>query len=204
MVPWSRLGVRPMIAVVTGMGWVVGGSLVALLLAVVLLYNRLVRAKVRVRQAWAQVAVQLQRRHDLVPALVEVVRGHLQHERALLAQVTETRARALAAGEPLERERQESALTEVLGRLLVLSEQQPTLKSDAGFQQLQRELAETEDRLTFARGFANDRVARYRTLTDTFPGLLLARPFGFPREELFARESERAAQAPDVHLGDSR
>lgn len=193
-----------MIAVVTVMGWVVGGSLVALLLAVILLYNRLVRAKVRVRQAWAQVAVQQQRRHDLVPALVEVVRGHLQHERSLLTEVTETRSRALAAGTPLEREGYEAALTDLLGRLLVVSERQPTLTTDASFQQLQRELTETEDRLAFARGFANDRVARYRTLTDTFPGLLLARPFGFPREELFAREGERAALRPDVHLGGSR
>ncbi len=193
-----------MIAVVAGMGWVVGGSLVALLLAVILLYNRLVRAKVRVRQAWAQVAVQQQRRHDLVPALVEVVRGHLQHERALLTEITDTRSRALAAGTPLEREGHEAALTDLLGRLLVVSEQQPTLTTDASFQQLQRELTETEDRLAFARGFANDRVARYRTLTDTFPGLLLARPFGFPREELFARESERAAQVPDVQLRNSR
>jgi len=198
------LGLGPAIAGVAAMGWVVGGSLGVLLLAVILLYNRLVRAKVRVRQAWAQVAVQQQRRHDLVPALVDVVRGHLQHERALLAQVTETRSRALAAGAPFERERHEAALTDLLGRLLVLSEQQPTLKTDASFQQLQRELAETEDRLAFARGFANDRVARYRTLTDTFPGLLLARPFGFPREELFARESERAAQGPDVQIGGSR
>ena len=186
------------------MGWVVGGSLGALLLAVILLYNRLVRAKVRVRQAWAQVAVQQQRRHDLVPALVEVVRGHLRHERALLTEITETRARALTAGAPLEREHHEAALTDLLGRLLVLTEQQPTLTTDASFQQLQRELAETEDRLAFARGFANDRVARYRTLTDTFPGLLLARPFRFPREELFARESERAASAPDVDLRGSR
>jgi LemA protein len=186
------------------MGWVVGGSLGALLLAVILLYNRLVRAKVRVRQAWAQVAVQQQRRHDLVPALVEVVRGHLRHERTLLTEVTETRSRALAADDPLEREHHEAALTDLLGRLLVLSEQQPTLTTDASFRRLQRQLAETEDRLAFARGFANDRVARYRTLTDTFPGLLLARPFGFPREELFARESERAARAPDVDLRGSR
>ena len=201
-VSWFGLG--PVIAVVAGMGWLVGGSLAVLLLAVILLYNRLVRAKVRVRQAWAQVAVQQQRRHDLIPALVEVVRGHLQHERSLLSEVTETRARALAAGAPLERERHEEALTDLLGRLLVLSEQQPTLTTDGTFRKLQQELTETEDRLTFARGFANDRVARYRTLTDTFPGLLLARPLGFPREELFARESERAAHAPDVRLGGSR
>lgn len=183
------------------MGWAVSSIVVLTLLALVLLYNRLIRAKVRVRQAWAQVAVQQQRRHDLVPALVEVARGHLEHERALLTEITETRARALTAGDPLDRDQHEEALTELLGRLLVLTEQQPSLQTDATFQQLQEELVGTEDRLAFARGFANDRVSRYRTATDTFPGILLARPFGFPREDLFARESERAARAPDVALG---
>ncbi len=83
----------------------------------------------------------------------------------------------------------------------MIAEQQPTLRTDATFQRLQQELVGTEDRLAFARGFANDRVTRYRGLTDTFPGVLLARPLGFPRGELFAREHERAALTPDVRLG---
>ena len=183
------------------MGWALGAVVGLIVIALVLLYNHLIRARVRVRQAWAQVAVQQQRRHDLIPSLVEVTRGHLGHERWLLTEVTEVRARALAATAPLERDRAELELTELLGRLLVVTEQQPTLRTDTTFQQLQRELVGTEDRLSFARGFANDRVARYRELIDTLPGVLLARPLRFPRGELFARESERAALAPDVRLG---
>ena len=182
------------------MGWALGGALVLLLVAMVLLYNHLMRARIQVRQAWAQVAVQQQRRHDLVPALVEVVRGHLTHERGLLTEVTERRARALATTAPLDRDRAELELTQGIDRLLAVAEQQPTLRTDTTFQHLQEELVDTEDRLAFSRGFANDRVARYRELIDTFPGILLARPFRFPRQELFARESERAAQVPDVRL----
>jgi LemA protein len=182
------------------MGWALAGVTGVLVVALIVLYNRLIRARIRVRQAWAQVAVQQQRRHDLIPALVEVTRGHLAHERELLRTITEHRARALAARGPLERDQAEVELTALLGRLLVLAEQQPTLRTDATFQQLQQELVDTEDRLAFARGFANDRVARYRELIDSFPGVLLARPLGFPRGDLFSRESERAALAPDVRL----
>jgi LemA protein len=177
------------------------GTLLVLVLAVVVLYNRLVRAKVRVRQAWAQVAVQQQRRHDLIPNVVAAARGSAAHERGVLQAITDTRSRALQASSPLDRDLAEQQLSDLLGQLLVLTEAQPELQADGSFRKLQQELRDTEDRLAFARGFANDRVARYRTLTDTFPGMLIARPFRFPREELFARESERVARAPDVQLG---
>lgn len=177
------------------------GVLVAVGLAVAVLYNRLVRAKVRVRQAWAQVAVQQQRRHDLIPNVVAAAQGSAMHERGLLASVTEVRSHALRATSHLERDQAEQELSALLGQLLVLTEAQPELQADGSFRKLQQELRDTEDRLAFARGFANDRVARYRTLTDTFPGMLIARPFGFPRAEMFARESERVARAPDVQLG---
>lgn len=183
------------------MGWAVAGGFALVLVALVLLYNHLLRARIRVEQAWAQVAVQQQRRHDLIPAVVEVARGHLAHERGVLDEITERRAQALATTAPLARDQAEVGLTEAVDRLLVLTEQYPTLRADATFRRLQDELAGTEDRLAFARGFANDRVARYRELIDSFPGVLVARPFRFPRQELFTRESDRAAQAPDVRLG---
>ena len=175
--------------------------LALLLLAAIWLYNRLIRAKIKARQAWAQVAVQQQRRHDLIPALVGVVQGNLTHEADLLRQVTETRSRALTAGDHLARQQDEDALSALLGRLLLITEGMPTLRADETVRKLQTELRATEDRLAFARGFATDRVARYRELTDTLPGMLIARPFGFPRGELFVREDERAALAPDVRLG---
>lgn len=181
--------------------WLVG-LLLVLVIAVVLLYNHLVRAKVRVRQAWAQVAVQQQRRHDLVPNVVAATRGSAAHERGVLQAITDTRSRALQATSHLDRDLAEQQLSALLGQLLVLTEAQPELQADGSFRKLQQELRDTEDRLAFARGFANDRVARYRTLTDTFPTVVVARLFRFPRADMFARESERVARAPDVQLGE--
>lgn len=182
------------------MGDVVGLVLSLLFLAVVLLYNRLVRAKIRVRQAWAQVAVQLQRRHDLIPNLVDAVKAYASHEREVFEAVTSARATALQAP-AAERATAEDGFEQALGRLLMLSEQYPDLKADASFQALTTQLRETEDRIAFARDFANDRVARYRELTTTFPGSLVAGAFRFPREEMFALDDPRAAAAPDTKIG---
>jgi LemA protein len=183
------------------MVWVLVGVLTLLVVAAIVVYNRLIRAKVAVRQAWAQVDAQLQRRHDLIPNLVATVQGYTDHERTLLDAVTQARAEALTIRDPLQREAAEDHLGVVVGRLLALSERYPSLKADGNFRALQTELSGTEDRLAFARGFANDRVARYRELTDTLPGLLLARPFRMPRGELFALEDERARRRPQVELG---
>jgi LemA protein len=179
--------------------WLVG-TLIIIAVGVILLYNRLVRAKVKVRQAWAQVAVQQQRRHDLIPNVVAAARGSAAHERGLLDAVTDTRSTALTATSYLERDQAEQELSALLGRLLVVSEAQPDLQADGSFRKVQQELRDTEDRLAFARDFANDRVARYRKLTDSFPTVFVARLFRFPRAEMFARESERAGRAPDVDL----
>lgn len=181
--------------------WALVAIPVVLLLAAVVLYNRLVRAKVAVRQSWAQVDAQLQRRHDLIPNLVASVRGYADHERAALDAVTRARSTALAQRGALDREVAEDHLGAAVGQLIALSERYPQLRADGNFQALQAELAATEDRLAFARGFANDRVARYRELTDTLPGLLIARPFGMPRGDWFATEEERARRRPEVSLG---
>ena len=181
------------------MEWL-AGILLILVLTIVLLYNRLIRAKVKVRQAWAQVAVQQQRRHDLVPNVVAAARGSAAHERGLLDAVTRARGKALTATDHLDRDLAEQELTALLDRLLLVTEAQPDLQADGSFRKVQQELRDTEDRLAFARGFANDRVARYRTLTDTVPTLVIARLFRFPRTEMFARESELVARAPDVRL----
>ena len=183
------------------MAWVLLTGLGVLLVAVVWLYNRLIRAKVRVREAWAQVAVQQQRRHDLLPALVAALSGFADHEQAVLTAVTDARSRALTAVEPMARGAAEEHLSALTAQLLALREANPQLSADATFQRLARELRDIEDRLAFARDFANHRVASYRTMTDTLPGALLARPLRFPRKELFARENERAAIAPVVELG---
>lgn len=181
---------------------IIGLSVVGVLLvALIALYNRLIRAKVKVRQAWAQVDAQLQRRHDLVPNLVAAVQGYAGHERAVLDEVVRARSVALSIGDPVTREGAEDALGAALGRLLMVAESYPQLRADERFAHLATELRGTEDRIAFARGFANDRVARYRELIDTLPGKLIAGPFGFPREQLFALEHERARAAPIVDLG---
>jgi len=170
------------------------------LIAAVIMYNRLIRAKVRVRQAWAHVAVQLQRRHDLIPNLVGAVQGYAAHERQVLDDVTRTRATALQASSA-ERADAEDAFEASLGRLLLLAENYPDLKADANFRALQQQLTETDDRIAFARDFASSRVAHYRKLTTTWPGNLLAGLFRFPREEMFALDDPRAAAAPDTKIG---
>jgi LemA protein len=168
-------------------------------LAVIVLYNRLVRARVRADQAWAQVDTQLQRRHDLLPNLVRTVRAYAGHERAAIEAVTAARAAALAVRDPSDRAAVEDELSEQIGRLLLLAEAYPELKADQGFQALASELSATEDRIAFARGFANDRVRRYRELITTFPGVLVARPFGFRDRPMFDADGG-AARAPSVDL----
>jgi LemA protein len=169
------------------------------LIAVIVLYNRLVRARVRADQAWAQVDTQLQRRHDLVPNLVATVQGYASHERAAIEAVTSARASALAVRDPSGRAAAEDEFGAAIGRLLLLAEAYPQLKADQGFQALAGELSATEDRIAFARGFANDRVRRYRELITTFPGVLVARPFGFRDRPMFDADGG-AARPPSVDL----
>ncbi len=175
-------------------------AVVILALLVVVLYNRLVRARVRVDEAWAQVDTDLQRRHDLIPNLVATVQGYAGHERAALDAVTEARTRALSATDPTVREAAEDELGAAVGRLIAIGEEYPDLKADANFRELQDELAATEDRLAFARDFANSRVAHYHELLETFPSVLVARPFGFERRRLFAVDSADARRAATVDL----
>ena len=178
-------------------------ALAVVLLVGVILYNRLVRARVRVDESWAQVATDLQRRHDLIPSLVGAVSGYADHERAVLEEVTRARAAALGPHPPQEREAAEDALGQALARLLAVAENYPQLRADAGFAQLQRELADTEDRLAFARDFAAHRVARYHELLDSFPSLLVARLFRFERRPTFVAD-EHARAVPQVTLPNPR
>ena len=179
-------------------GAVAGVALLAAAVLAVVLYNRLVRARVRVDEAWAQVDTDLQRRHDLIPSLVATVRGYAGHERAALEAVTEARTRALSAADPTVREAAEDELGAAIGRLLAISEAYPALRADDGFRDLQAELTDTEARLAFARDFANARVATYHERLETFPSVLVARAFGFERRRLFAVEADEARRVPDA------
>jgi LemA protein len=168
----------------------------ALLLAGIWFYNRLVAARNLGREGFADIDVQLKRRADLVPRLVEAVRGYAAHEKALLASVAELRGTALAAaaGPHEARFGAERALGGSLRQLLVLQEAYPNLKADANFRDLSAQLVETEDRLEHARRFYNGSVKAYRTRLESFPDVLVARLFGFQPLAFFETDEREAAK----------
>lgn len=149
-------------------------------------YNVLVRLRNVVQESWRQIDVELQRRHDLIPNLVETVKGYAKHERETLEAVTEARAQAAAPGSsPAEQAAQENFLTQALGKLFALSEAYPELKANETFIHLQRELANTEDRLASSRRIYNANVRTLNVKVETFPVMFIAQIFGFHREEYF-------------------
>jgi LemA protein len=175
--------------------------LVAVVLAglVVWLYNRLVQDRNQVAAGWSDVDVQLQRRHDLVPALVEVVKGYAGHEAEVLRRVVEERNASRAASRVGEKAVAEEALARDLRQLIALAEAYPELKASANFAQLASQLVEIEEHLQYARRFYNGAVRQFNDRQQQFPHLLLARPLGFRPAEFF--EAEQAARAaPAVRL----
>lgn len=166
----------------------------------VIIFNRLVRDRNQVRAAWSDIDVQLTRRHDLVPQLVEAVRAYADYERATLSAVTELRTRAEQAASLPDKARLEDEMAAGLQRLIALAEAYPELKADGNFLQLQRDLVEVEDHLQYARRFYNGAVRIYNTRIETVPDLLVARPFRFTPAEFFAVDDEQARLAPRVAL----
>lgn len=157
-------------------------------------FNRLVRLRNQMRAAWADIDVQLMRRHDLVPQLVTAVQAYAGHERGALEAVTELRARAVGLSSPERLGEVESALEQALSRLFALRESYPDLKASENFGQLQRDLVAVEEHLQYARRFYNGAVRDYNTTLQRVPDLIVARAFGFSEGEFFqARDDERAA-----------
>ena len=175
---------------------------VLVVLALVTLYNRFVRLRNRVDNSWAQIEVQLKRRWDLIPNLVETVRGYAAHERGTFEAVTEARASAQRAQGPAETAAAEGILGQALGRLFAVAEAYPELQADENFRQLQTELAETENRIAISRQVYNDTVLTYNNAIQTFPGVALAGPFGFAKREFFETdETQREAPRVDFSPG---
>jgi LemA protein len=171
---------------------IVAAIVVVLLVASVLIYNSLVRRRNQVDNAWSQIDVQLKRRYDLIPNLVETVKGYAAHERGTLEAVTEARARAISAQGPADQASAENALSGALKSLFAVSESYPDLKANQGFLALQQELAETEDRAAYARQYYNDAVLSYNNAIGTVPQSIFAAMFGFrPREYFQAGGEER-------------
>jgi LemA protein len=171
---------------------------VLLVVVVVVLYNRLVRARVRVDEAWAQIDTQLQRRHDLIPNLVETVKGYASHERETFEEVTAARAKAITVQTPGDQAEAENGLTQSLGKLLAITENYPDLKADANFRQLQEELAHTENMVAGSRGHYNASVRAYDALRTTVPTNVIAGSFDFEERDYFEVETVEVRGAPSV------
>lgn len=174
---------------------------VAVGIAVAIMYNRLVRSRNRVRSAWSDIDVQLQRRHDLVPRLVAAVDQYADYERATLEAVTELRSEAMRVADVAARGKVEEKLSKEVGRLIAVAENYPNLKANENFLELQEELVETENYLQFARRYYNGSVRDYNTAIESVPSNIVAAMFSFEARPFFQKESDDAANVPLVEFG---
>jgi len=174
--------------------WIVLGLVGLVLVYGVLTYNRLVRLRVRTENAWSQIDVQLRRRYDLIPNLVEAVKGYAAHEREVFEEVTQARAQAQAASGVRDQAQAENQLTAGIRRLIAVAENYPQLKANENFLALQEELTGTESKIAFARQFYNDQVQSLNTLIQSFPSRIVASLGKFRPREFF--DIEEPARGP--------
>jgi LemA protein len=183
------------------MSWVVIVIVVVVVLLalyVVLLYNGLVQKRNRVDNAWSQIDVQLKRRHDLIPNLVETVKGYAAHERGTFQAVTEARAAAAGAKGPAEAAAAENILSQALGRLFAVAEAYPELKANENFLDLQGQLRDTEDRIAISRQVYNDTVLTFNNAIQVFPAVVIAGALGFSKREYFEADGADDREPPAV------
>lgn len=174
--------------------WIALAILLALALYVVLVYNGLVRLRNRIEGAWSQIDVQLQRRYDLIPNLIEAVKGYAAHERAVFDEVTRARAEAVNATGVAQQAQAENMVTSALRSLFAVAEAYPDLKANENFLALQEELSGTEGRIAYARQYYNDSVQAYNTRIQSFPGNIVANAFRFTEREYF--EADDTSRGP--------
>lgn len=182
--------------------WITIGMVVVVIFMLVMLYNRLVALRQSRESAFSDIDVQLKQRYDMVPQLVETVKGYAAHEKSVFENVTDARAQVGAAkGATGERVQAENVLGGALMGLLAVAENYPDLKADQNFQKLMNELSDIENKISAARRFFNNATAEYNTATEQFPAVLLANMFGFNKEEFFEldeAEAQAVQKAPDV------
>ena len=167
--------------------------IIFLAVTVIHMYNNLVKLRNLVKNSYSQIDVQLKRRNDLIPNLVETVKGYAGHEKGVLEEVTKARTGVMNASTVQETSEADNQLTGALKTLFAVAENYPDLKANSNFQQLQSELSDTEDKIAYSRQFYNDTVLKYNNACQTFPSSMLAKLFGFKQEEFFeAPEAERA------------
>lgn len=161
-----------------------------LILYIFYLYNDLVTGRIRVKEAWSQIDVQLKRRADLIPNLVESVKGYVKHEKSLLTEITRARSALMKAESPVEKARANNMLADTLKSLFAVAENYPQLKANENFLQLQKELGDTEDKVAYSRQFYNTSVSDYNTKLQVFPNVILAQNMGFKPAEFFEANKE--------------
>ena len=171
---------------------------VFLLLVIIGLYNGLVKIRNRAKEAWSDIDVQLKRRYNLIPNLIETVKGYAAHEREVLEKVTEARTRAMEAKDLKEKEKAENALSNTLKTLFAVSENYPQLRASENFLELQRELRDTEDKVQAARRFYNSQVRDLNIKIESFPSNMVAAMFGFKKMEFFEMEEATEREVPRV------
>jgi LemA protein len=176
------------------MGWVLLGALAVAVLGSVMVYNRLVSLRQTVNNAEGDIDVQLRQRFDLVPQLVETVKGYAQHESGVLEKITQARTQVAAANTPAERMAAEAGLSRALGGLIAVAEAYPDLKASANFQTLQTQLMDIEDKIAAARRFLNNAVSEYNAAIEQIPAVFFARPFGFLPAAFYDLPADRAAE----------
>ena len=185
------------------MDWIFTIVLIVLIIFVIItlihMYNRLVNLRNRVKNSLAQIDVQLKRRNDLIPNLVETVKGYASHEKGVLEEVTTARANVMNASTVKETSEADNQLTGALKSLFAVAENYPDLKANSNFQQLQTELSDTEDKIAYSRQFYNDTVLMYNNACQQFPSSILARLVGFKESEFFETD-EASREVPEVEF----
>ena len=182
------------------MGWIILAIVVIIAIVLIVIYNQLVTLRQRVQNAWSQIDVQLQRRFDLIPNLVETVKGYMTHEQETLTKVTDLRS-AWADAKTVEQKAElEGQLTDTLKTIMAVAENYPNLKADQSFNNLQAELSDTENKISYSRQFYNDTVTMYNTKLETFPSNLVASMFGFKASTLFNVDNDEAKKAVKVEF----
>ncbi len=173
-------------------------ALLVVALPLISMYNSLIKLRNQVKNAWSQIDVQLKRRHDLIPNLIETVKGYMHHERETLESITKARSQAVEAETVGEKAKAEGELTRALGKFNLVVENYPDLKANQNFLSLQEELTSTENKISFARQAYNDQVLGYNNKIQMFPSNIMATMFNFKEEEFFEIEDEKEKAVPKV------
>jgi LemA protein len=186
------------------MWWIILVIIAIPFLAIILIYNKLIRGRTRCEEAWSDIQVQLKRRHDLVPNLVNTVKGYAKHEKQLLENVTKARNQAIQAKDMQETTQKENALSSTLKTLFAVAENYPDLKANANFLELQRELTDTENKIQAARRFYNGNIRDFNIAIQSFPTNIIAGNFNFEKKDLFELATKKEAEVPNVSFEDKK